>query len=151
MTKKRINFTKVIQVKESAGLYDLGTGKVNSPGDAIRILDTLFPDLRDSAEENLVMLTLNTKNIVVGAHTVSKGSVSASVLHPREVMKLAILNNASSFVLAHNHPSGDTTPSREDVDVTRRMYEVGELMGISLLDHIILGDGYTSLNQEGKF
>lgn len=147
---KRINFLKVVQVKESAGLYELGDGIIRRPGDVVEALDTLFPDLRSAAEENLVMITLNTKNKIVGAHEISKGSLSASVVHPREIFKHAVLNNAASFIIAHNHPSGNPTPSPQDIDLTRNLVKACRIMGISLLDHVILGEtSHSSLREMG--
>ncbi|WP_348622643.1 JAB domain-containing protein [Paenibacillus polymyxa] len=99
--------------------------------------------------EVLGVIWLNTKNVMVGAEVVSIGSVNASIVHPREVFKSGILHNATSFIVFHNHPSGDTRPSEEDVKVTRRLSEAGELIGIELMDHIILGEGHKSLKAEG--
>jgi DNA repair protein RadC len=92
------------------------------------------------AEEVLLMISLNTKNRVTGLFEVSRGTLSASLVHPREVFKRAILNNASSIIIAHNHPSGDLKPSREDIELTRKLMDAGRILGISLLDHIIIGD-----------
>jgi len=81
---------------------------------------------------------LNQKNRVIGIHTVSMGSLTASVVHPREVFKVAILANCASILLAHNHPSGDCQPSKEDRAITTRLVEAGRLLGISVLDHVII-------------
>ncbi|MGG1673975.1 JAB domain-containing protein [Paenibacillus sp. NRS-1783] len=99
--------------------------------------------------EVLGILWLNTKNVIVGAELVSIGSLNASIVHPREVFKSGILHNASSFIVFHNHPSGDTRPSEEDINVTNRLSAAGELIGIELIDHIILGEDYKSLKEEG--
>ena len=81
---------------------------------------------------------------------VSVGSLTASVVHPREVFKLAIQQTAASMILVHNHPSGDPNPSREDINITNRLVQVGKLMDIPVLDHIILGDNkYISLKEKG--
>lgn len=93
--------------------------------------------------EHFVVILLNRKNRVVGIHTVSVGSLTASVVHPREVFKAAILANAASGILGHNHPSGDPQPSQEDQVLTARLVECGKLLGISVLDHVIIGDGTT--------
>ena len=147
---KTVNFLKVVQVKESAARYDIGDGKVSSPDSAYSLIKKIFPELEDASEENLIMLSLNTKNVIVGAHHLSKGSLSASVVHPREVFKAALLNNASSFIIAHNHPSGVPDPSPQDIELTRTIAAAGDMMGIALLDHIIIGEGrFVSLNQEG--
>jgi DNA repair protein RadC len=102
--------------------------------------------------EHFVILMLDRKNRVIGIHTVSVGSLTASVVHPREVYKAAILSNCAALILAHNHPSGDPQPSQEDRVMTKRLVEAGKLLGISVLDHIIIGDGgqrYFSFADEG--
>lgn len=104
------------------------------------------------AEENLWLITLDTKNNITGIFTVSTGSLNSSIVHPREVFKRAVLQNAASIIICHNHPSGDITPSQEDINITKRLYEAGKILGIELLDHIIAGDNsYTSLKEEGVF
>jgi DNA repair protein RadC len=95
---------------------------------------------------------LDQKNKVIGIHTVSMGSLTASVVHPREVFKPAILSNAAAIILAHNHPSGQPQPSQEDRVLTVRLVTAGKLLGISILDHVIIGDGtsaYFSFADEG--
>lgn len=100
--------------------------------------------------EHLILATLNTKNIITSLTTVSIGSLNSAIVHPREVFKTAILANADTIILAHNHPSGDPNPSKEDIDTTNRIKECGKLLGIELLDHIILGDStYVSLKEKG--
>jgi DNA repair protein RadC len=101
--------------------------------------------------EHFVILLLDQKNQVIGINTVSMGSLTASVVHPREVFKPAILANAASMVCGHNHPSGDCQPSREDRALTTRLVEAGKLLGIAVLDHIIVGgEGrYFSFADEG--
>lgn len=105
----------------------------------------LIPILRSFLEgtdrEHFIVVLLDVKNRIIGLNEVSVGSLSMSIVHPREVFKPAILSNAAGIVLAHNHPSGDPAPSQEDKAVTIRMREVGEVMGIRVLDHIVLGDG----------
>jgi DNA repair protein RadC len=95
-------------------------------------------------------LLLDIKNKVIGINTVSIGNLNSSIVHPREVFKPAILSNAASILLAHNHPSGDPEPSREDVAITTRLVEAGKILGIDVIDHLILGDGcYHSLKEAG--
>jgi DNA repair protein RadC len=94
--------------------------------------------IADEDREVFLVLMLNTKNQVVGLHRAHVGSLNASIVHPREVMKCAILNNAASIIVGHNHPSGDPTPSREDIEVTKRLAEAGKIMGIEVLDHVIV-------------
>jgi len=102
--------------------------------------------------EHFVILLLDQKNQVIGINTVSMGSLTASIVHSREVFKIAILANCVSIILGHNHPSGDCQPSREDRALTQRLVEAGVLLGIAVLDHVIIGDGtnsYFSFADEG--
>lgn len=100
--------------------------------------------------EHLVIMGLNTKNFVNIINTVSIGSLNSSIVHPREVLKPVILGNCASFIMGHNHPSGDSTPSKEDITITNRIKECGRILGIELLDHIIIGsDEYSSLKELG--
>nr|WP_269746080.1 DNA repair protein RadC [Jeotgalibacillus campisalis] len=93
---------------------------------------------------------LNTKNQVMHQQTIFIGSLNASIVHPREVFKEAFRRSAASIVCAHNHPSGDPAPSKEDIDVTRRLVECGKMIGIEVLDHLIIGDKkYVSLKEKG--
>jgi DNA repair protein RadC len=94
--------------------------------------------------EHFIVILLDRKNTPIGINTVSIGSLTASVAHPREVMKAAILANAAALICCHNHPSSDPTPSREDRALTQRLVEAGKLLDIPILDHIILGDGTTA-------
>lgn len=144
-----INFFTVKQFKEKGARYDLDSKIVRSPHDAYRIIETVL-DLEHEASEKFGILTLNTKNAIAGVHILSVGTLNAAIVDPREVFKAAILNNAAALVCFHNHPSGDPSPSQDDVNMTRRLVEAGELMGIEVLDHIIIGHGvYTSLKECG--
>jgi DNA repair protein RadC len=100
--------------------------------------------LHDVDREHFVVLLLNRKNRCIGMNTVSIGSLTSSVVHPREVFKAAILANAAALICGHNHPSGDTEPSREDRALTKRLVECGKMMGIDVLDHVIVGHGHTN-------
>jgi DNA repair protein RadC len=91
--------------------------------------------------EHFALAMLDRKNTVIGLHTVSVGSLTASVVHPREVFKPAILANSAAILCCHNHPSGDPQPSQEDRTLTARLVEAGKLLGIQVLDHVVLGDG----------
>ena len=124
--------------------------KIRSPRDAVNVTGEI---LKSSDREQMVAILLDTKNGVNGLHVVSVGDLSSAVVHPREVFKAAILANAASLILAHNHPSGDPTPSPEDIAVTRRIAEAGELLGIELLDHVVVGHGgrFVSLKEKGIF
>jgi len=99
--------------------------------------------------EQFVVCGLDAKHAVIGINVVSIGSLSLSIVHPREVFKALILMNAAAVICAHNHPSGDVTPSQEDRVLTKRLREAGELLGIMLLDHLILGDRCYSFADEG--
>ena len=109
-------------------------------------------EFADKSEEEFWIACLDAKNIIIGLHMVSRGSLSSSIVHPREVFKRAILNNASGIICMHNHPSGNPAPSQADSDVTRRLVEAGELIGIRVIDHIIVGDEtYVSLKEKMLF
>ena len=136
-------------VKESNSRYDLDDKKVSGPADLHEIGKLLF-NFESQAEEVFAIVTLDTKNNVTGAFEVSRGALSGSIVHPREVFKRAILQNASSIALMHNHPSGDPKPSSEDLQMTNRLEEAGKILGIRILDHIIFGDDYFfSFKEEG--
>ena len=95
--------------------------------------------LEHQAAEVFIVLCLDTRSAVVGWHEVSRGTLDATLVHPREVFKPAVLANAAAVIVAHNHPSGDVVPSRDDTSLTARLRAAGELLGIALLDHIIVG------------
>ncbi|MFC5700506.1 DNA repair protein RadC [Cohnella faecalis] len=123
------------------------TVTISKPQDAA---DLLMEDMRHYREERFVCLFLNSKNHVIGRQTLSVGSLNASLVHPREVFRAAIRRSSASILCAHNHPSGDPTPSPEDIRLTRRLFEAGELVGIELLDHLVIGDNrFVSLKELG--
>jgi DNA repair protein RadC len=127
----------------------LGRRRVDGPADVARLVG---PGLRDADREHFVVVLLTTKNQVIDVITVSIGSLSASIVHPREVLKPAIQASAAALVVAHNHPTGVPTPSPEDLQFTRRLARCCDLVGIRLLDHVIVGDGnYESLRETGHF
>lgn len=105
------------------------------------VVDLLMPAMRHLDREHFKALILNTKNRVLRTIDVSIGSLNSSVVHPRELYKMVIRHNGAAVIVAHNHPSGDPTPSPEDVVLTRRLLKAGAILGIELLDHIVLGDG----------
>jgi DNA repair protein RadC len=106
--------------------------------------------MRHLKKEHFMILHLDTKHRLVGEETCSVGSLDASIVHPREIFRSAIRKSASAILCLHNHPSGDPTPSREDIVVTKRLCESGRILGIDVLDHIVVGDGrYVSLLAEG--
>ncbi|MFT5874690.1 MAG: DNA repair protein RadC [Clostridium sp.] len=142
---KRVDIVSIKMVREGSILYDIR--KISSPADAVE-LGRRFLDECD--RENLIVCCVDTKNQPISISVISIGSLNSSIVHPREVFKTAILANSASIILFHNHPSGDVTPSSEDISVTKRLVEAGNIIGISLLDHIIIGEGnYCSLKEKG--
>lgn len=107
-------------------------------------------EFRSYRQEHLMMLMLDSKNQLMGERLISKGTANASLAEPRDIFGEALRMGAVFIILIHNHPSGDVTPSKADIQVTRRIYEAGEILGIRLLDHIIVGNGtYKSLKEDG--
>ena len=142
---KRINIVSIKMVKESSFLYQ--TRQILSPNDAYEMIKEQLEGLD---REQFIIACLNTKNEPTNITVVSVGTLNKAIIHPREVFKTAILSNAASIMAFHNHPSGETTPSQQDIQLTNRLYEVGELLGIKLLDHLIIGDRtFTSLKEKG--
>lgn len=141
---------EVIRIKqvisETKELYE--NYVIRSPFDAQELAASYIAD--EDREVFLVMM-LNTKNQVIGLHRAHVGSVNSSIVHPRDVLKSAILNNANSIIVSHQHPSGDPTPSREDIDVTKRLAEAGKTLGIEVLDHVIVTHtgNHVSLKEKG--
>ncbi|HUG69093.1 MAG TPA: DNA repair protein RadC [Pirellulaceae bacterium] len=116
--------------------------KIGGPADAMAFCQRHFARLAsDGKQEEFHIVTLGTKNQVIDTHQITIGTLDASLVHPREVFRAAIKDAASSVILVHNHPSGDPTPSSEDVKVTERLTNVGKTIGIEVLDHIVLGKG----------
>ena len=127
------------------------TTRIRSAGDAIEFCRRHFDRLAsDSRQEEFHLVTLDTKNQVIDTHSITKGTLEASLVHPREVFRRAIKDAAASVILVHNHPSGDATPSKEDIAVTRRLESAGELLGINVLDHIVLGRNSATSIREFK-
>lgn len=121
---------------------------IRSSVDAYNILKDWF---LDADRESFVVVALNAKNRVIGINQVSVGSLSSSIAHPREIFKPLILLNSAAFLASHNHPSGDHTPSQEDMALTRRLREAGELLGIKMIDHLIVCDSsYFSFKDEDR-
>jgi len=116
------------------------------------VMDLVKGRLAGKKEEHFLALFLNTRGQEIKTVEISVGSLDASIVHPREVFREAMAASAASVVLAHNHPSGDPEPSAEDIQLTKRLVEVGELVGIEVLDHIIVGDNsFISLKRKGIF
>ncbi len=123
------------------------TGSITSPRLAA---DLFMEELRYKKKEYFKILLLNTKNHVISKEEISVGSLSASIVHPREIFNIPLRKSAASVILFHNHPSGDPSPSQEDLEVTRRLVDAGSLLGIAIRDHIIIGDGcFFSFREKG--
>ena len=121
--------------------------KISSPKN---ISDMLMNEMTDLNQEVLKLIMLNTKNKVIGIKDIFKGSLNTSIVHPREIFSEAVKRNSASIIICHNHPSGDPTPSKEDINITIRLKECGSIMGINLLDHIIIGnEKFVSLKEKG--
>lgn len=123
--------------------------KVSQPAIAAEVL---WQFLEGADREHFVVVLLDTQNQIIGIHTVTVGTLDASLVHPREIFKAAILANSAAILLAHNHPSGDPTPSAEDRSVTRLLVDAGVALGIEVLDHLVLGDAprYYSFQEAGQ-
>jgi len=147
-----------IQLKQIKAIYEtpyvseattnyLKTGsRYTSPSQVYEMFNFLMTETK----EVFICLHLDGKNRIICMDLVSIGSLNQSIVHPREVFKTACLSNAAALILIHQHPTGDCTPSSEDISITRRLKEAGEIMGIKILDHIIVGDGeYLSFTERG--
>lgn len=134
---KRVDIVSLKLVKESSVLYE--TRKISNPYDAYRLAKNF---LKDSDREMFVVVCLDTKtkNQPVSIEVVSIGTINSAIVHPREVFKVAVLSNASKIICFHNHPSGSTNFSKEDEVITNRLQKCGEILGIELVDHIVVGD-----------
>lgn len=145
---KAINVLAAVEVGRRIASHTLDERYViRSPEDGAKYL---MNEMRFLTQEHFVCLYLNTKNQVIHKQTIFIGSLNASIVHPREVFKEAVRRSAASVICLHNHPSGDPTPSREDIEVTKRLAESGKIVGIELLDHLIIGENkYVSLKEKG--
>jgi len=120
---------------------------IRSPADAYYLLEH---EMRNIKQEHFACLFLNTKNGIIGKETITIGTLNASLVHPREVFRPAIKRACASIICAHNHPSGNPEPSLEDITITKRLVEAGQIIGIDVLDHIIIGShSYVSLKECG--
>ncbi|WP_342432465.1 DNA repair protein RadC [Neobacillus sp. FSL H8-0543] len=151
---KGIGQAKAIQVlaavevgRRIANLNDNDRYVIRSPEDGANFV---MNDMRFLSQEHFVCLYLNTKNQVLHKKTIFIGSLNASIVHPREVFREALKRSAASIIAIHNHPSGDPAPSREDIEVTKRLVECGKMIGIDVLDHLIIGENkFVSLKEKG--
>lgn len=145
-----IAVSKIRLVRESNHKYDIPSKQIHGPEDAVRAINEVL-HLNDEAQEVFGAIFLCTKNNIIGLMELTRGSLNASVVHPREVFKAALLHNAASVIVFHNHPSGDPSPSREDLAVTQRLVKSGRLLDIPVLDHIIVGDNrFLSLKERNQ-
>ncbi|MDF2700734.1 MAG: repair protein RadC [Haloplasmataceae bacterium] len=142
---KRISVVTLKLIREGSILYE--SRKISSPETAAE-LGRKF--IENSDREEFIICCLDTKNQPLSISVISIGSLNSAIVHPREVYKVAILSNASSIIAFHNHPSGDTEPSVEDINLTNRLTEAGKVIGIQLVDHIIIGSEgrYYSFKEE---
>ncbi len=134
--------------KRVSGKGDGRPVKFNEPLD---VYNYVIGELKFADRENFLVIGLNSKNVIMGRHLVSIGTLNQTLVHPREVFNWAIKINCASIVVVHNHPSGSVEPSTEDIMLTERIIEAGKILGIKVLDHIIVSnDGYYSLKANGK-
>jgi DNA repair protein RadC len=148
-----VGLAKAVQLKAAVELgrrvatSQSARTSVRSPRDVSTLV---MEEMRFLDREQFRIVLLDAKNHVLGVRVVSVGSLSSSIVHPREIFKEAIARSSAAIILVHNHPSGDPTPSREDVEVTRRLVEAGRLLGIEVLDHVVVGDNkYVSFKEKG--
>lgn len=154
MQIKGIGKVKAIQIlclsELAKRLAKAGAGKELDFSSPATIANYYMEDLRHKQQEFMKLLLLNTKARLIGETDISKGTVNVAVVSPRELFVEALQKNAVSIILLHNHPSGDPAPSKEDILITQRIREAGEMIGVELLDHIIIGNNcYTSLREKG--
>ena len=148
---KGIGLAKSAQIKAAIELghriykeVNIAKPKITNPLDVV----DLVMDMQFLEKEHFRLISLNTKNHVVGIDDIFIGSLNSSIVHPREVFKKALEKNAASVILVHNHPSGDPEPSRDDIQATGRLVKAGEILGVEVLDHIIIGTNrYKSLKE----
>lgn len=126
---------KSLEVKEIEYTYDKRP-KISGMDD---VVNAVKPMIADPNKEFFMALYLNTKNGILKQEVISIGSLNANIVHPREIFKTACMISASSVIVAHNHPSGDPSPSREDIELTKKLVESGKMIGIEILDHVIIG------------
>ena len=151
---KGIGLAKAAQIK---ACFELGKREELEPElknfnikDPESVVKAIRASIKDKAKEHFKLILLNPRNKIIGISTISIGTLNASLVHPREVFKDAIMHTAASVVLAHNHPSGDPEPSEDDLTITKRLIEAGKILGIEVLDHIVIGkERFKSFKEEG--
>lgn len=123
--------------------------KGNKVSSSVEIAERLMIEMASYSQENFLLITLDTKNQIIKQHTLFKGTLNQSVAHPRDIFRQAAIDNAARFIISHNHPSGDPTPSQNDDDFTSRLIQASNILGIPMLDHIVVGqDTYYSYAEE---
>jgi DNA repair protein RadC len=130
--------TKLTLVKDTQVNYEVKDFQIQSPSDVADLLYNIF-HLQGEMQEHFMIILLDTKNKIIGARTLFTGTLNKSLVHPRDIFATALVSSACSVILAHNHPSGDTTPSISDINITKRIVAGGEMLGIDVLDHVIIG------------
>ena len=152
MEVKGVKEAKATQILAMCELYkrfkvsELTQIKISKPSDVAKLV---LDELRMLRQEVLILINLDTKNKVISKKEIFKGGLNSSLVHPREIFKEAVKDSAASIIICHNHPSGDPTPSRDDINITTRLKECGKMMGIELLDHLIIGDNrFISLKEK---
>lgn len=151
---KGIGPAKAVQIKAALELGRRMAATLRPPGLSLgsprEVADFLMEEMRYYRKEYFKIILLNTKNQIISVEDISVGSLNSSIVHPRELFNLPVKKSAASVILIHNHPSGDPSPSREDLEVTKRLVEAGKILGITVLDHIIVGEGkYASFKEQG--
>jgi DNA repair protein RadC len=142
---------QIMTIKELAKRNALAINNIKKITSAKDVFNLMKDKLKDQSQENFIALHLNSKLMVLKEEAISKGILDASIVHPREVFRNAIKSSSHSIIIIHNHPSGDPTPSQEDLDVTRTLIEAGDLLGIKVLDHVIIGsDKYWSWKESSQ-
>ncbi|MCI2777771.1 RadC family protein [Clostridium perfringens] len=152
MKVKGVKEAKATQILAMCELYkrfkvsELTQVKISKPSD---VAELVLDELRMLRQEVLILITLDTKNKVISKKEIFRGGLNSSLVHPREIFREAVKDSAASIIICHNHPSGDPTPSRDDINITTRLKECGKMMGIELLDHLIIGDNrFISLKEK---
>jgi len=143
---------KILAISELSRRLNLPSNESTFIKSAKDVFELLSPKISHLKKENLLAIYLSSRRKVIKISTIFVGSLNESLIHPREIFKIALEENASAIILAHNHPSGDPTPSESDLKSTKELRLAGEVMGIEVLDHIIIGEGnYWSLRESGFF
>ncbi len=141
---------ELLALREISKRYNQAKNPITKITDSKDVFNYFHERLRDEKQENFIVLILDTKNKVIKDELVTKGVLDAAIVHPREIFKPAIRNSASKIILIHNHPSGDPTPSSEDLEITEKIVRLGEELDIKVLDHVIIGRGEHWSWQEEK-